>query len=125
MHQNMHIQQPMYAHNGQFSNEIHRVMSNGLRVENRPRVSKSMDQFMVRPTSFSGYAIGNQVITRNQYQGNPIITPPQTIQPHTQHLFSPHHHQPIPPQTTRPNSNYLPPNTNLLLTPSKTLQKQV
>jgi hypothetical protein len=96
------------------------VPSHGSRVGNKPRVSKSMDQYILKPKSFSGYGIENQVL--EGYQGN-IITPYQKIiQPHIQQFFP--LQQPIN-KKSRSGSNYMSPNTNLVLSPSKTLQKQV
>ena len=120
--QNMKMQQEMYGQNNQFTNEIRMVPSHVSRVENKPRVSKSMDQCMLRPKSFSGYGIENQVLEGYQYQGNIITPSQQIIQPHIQQFFPPQ--QPIN-KKSRPGSNYMSPNTNLVLSPSKTLQKQV
>ncbi len=119
--QNMQSHQGMYHQNNQVSTDMNRFLFNRLRIDNRPRVSKSMDHCILRPTSFSGNGPGNLIV--GGYQNIANLNPHgfQT-HPHMQQLFSPQHQQIH--QLSSPGINHGPSNTNLVLSSSKTLQKQ-
>jgi hypothetical protein len=117
----MQSHQGMYHPNNQVSTEMKRIVYNGSIVDNRPRVSKSMDHCMLSPTSFSGHGMGNLIVAGYQNIGN---WNPVSVQNHLhmQHVFYPQQQQIH--QLSSSGSNHGPSNSNFVLSSSKTLQKQ-
>jgi hypothetical protein len=55
--------------------QIHQIPMNSHQTMNRPRVSKSMDQCMLGPSSFSGYNLGNSIAGMPHFQQGNLINP--------------------------------------------------
>ncbi len=77
---------PTLRPNPQMNQFYHKPMNSNLPA-NRPRVSKSMDQCMVRPSSFSGYNLGNSVAGMHQFQQGNFINNGIQTHPHVPQQF--------------------------------------